>query len=81
MLSTTRRIVGIAVLAGGSAAVLVGWLTGFFGRAFAGASTTWGQLLAWLQAPLDLDHLVAATAAVVVPLLLIIVIIAVLSDD
>jgi hypothetical protein len=81
MFSTTRRIVAISVLAGGSAAVLVGWLTGFFGRVVAGASRTWDRFLAWLQAPLDLDHLVAATAAVVVPLVAIFVIIAVLSDD
>jgi hypothetical protein len=81
MFSTTRRIVAITVLAAGSAAVFVGWLTGFFGRAVAGAVTTWNRLLAWLQAPLDLDHLVTATAAVVVPLLLIVVVIVVLSDD
>lgn len=81
MFSTFRRTVAIGVLAGGSVAVLIGWRTGFFGRVVTVASTTWNRLLAWLQAPLDLDHLVAATAAVVVPLLLIVVVIAVLSDD
>ncbi|MGC4939378.1 hypothetical protein [Kribbella sp. DT2] len=81
MFSTTRRFVAVSVLGGGIAAVLVGWLTGFFGRVIAGASRTCTRFLAWLQAPLDLDHLVAATAAVVVPLVVIFVIIAVLSDD
>jgi hypothetical protein len=81
MFSTARRIVAITVLAGGIAAVFIGWLTGFFGRVVAGASRIWARFFAWLHAPLDLDHLVAATAAVVVPLLLIFVIIAVLSDD
>lgn len=81
MVSTTRRIVAITVLAAGSAAVLTGWLTGFFGRVVADASKTWDRFAAWLQAPLDLDHLVAAAAAVVVPLLLVFVIVVVLSDD
>ncbi|WP_185446967.1 hypothetical protein [Kribbella qitaiheensis] len=48
-----------------------------------GISKTWGGLNAWLHAPLDMDHLVAAIASVAIPLLIIIifVVIAVLSDD
>jgi hypothetical protein len=81
MFGTTRRIVAIGVLAGGSTAVLAGWLTGFVARVLARASRTWDGLLAWLQAPLDMSHLLAATTAVIVPLILILVIIMVLSDD
>lgn len=81
MLRTTRRMVGISVLAGGSIAVLAGWLTGFFGRVITGASRTWDRFLAWLQAPLGLDHLVAATTAILIPLIIIFVVILVLSDD
>lgn len=53
----------------------------------AGISKTWGGLSAWLHAPLDMDHLVAAIASVAIPLRIIIIIIiifvviAVLSDD
>lgn len=80
MLRTTRRMVGISVLAGGSIAVLAGWLTGFFGRVITGVSRTWDRFLAWLQAPLGLDHLVAVTTAILIPLIIIIVVL-VLSDD
>ncbi|WP_328990441.1 hypothetical protein OG394_29675 [Kribbella sp. NBC_01245] len=81
MFSTTRRIVAISVLAGGSTAVLAGWLTGFFTWVMVGVTRTWDRLLAWLQAPLDTGHLVAASTAVLVPLIFVLVIIMVLSDD
>ena len=81
MFSKTRRVLAVSAFAGCSIAVLVGWLTGFFARVAAGVSTTWDSLLAWLRAPLDLGHLVGATAAVLVPLSLIAIIIVVLSDD
>ncbi|WP_020385301.1 hypothetical protein [Kribbella catacumbae] len=81
MFSTTRRVVAVSAFAGCSVAVLAGWLTGFFARVVTGVSRSWDSLLAWLRAPLDMSHLVAATAAVLVPLVLILVIIMVLSDD
>jgi hypothetical protein len=77
----SRRIVGAGVLACGGAAVLVGWLTGFFARVTADAGRIWDRLLAWVHAPLDLEHVAAAAATVLVSLVLFFVVIAILSDD
>lgn len=81
MLNTNRRIVGISVLGGGGAAILIGWLTGFLSWVAASASRFRDLFVAWLQAPLGLDHLVAATTAILVPLIIIFVVILVLSGD
>ncbi|MFK4087284.1 hypothetical protein ACI2LF_24465 [Kribbella sp. NPDC020789] len=81
MVSTTRRIVAMVALASGSALVLAGWLTGFFARVTADAGRIWDRLLAWVHAPLDLEHVAAAAATVLISLVLFFVVIAILSDD
>lgn len=81
MVSTTRRIVAMVALAAGSALVLAGWLTGFFARVTADAGRLWDRLLAWVHAPLDMEHVAAAAATVLISLVLFFVVIAILSDD
>lgn len=77
MLRSARMVVGLCLFGGVSLAAVIGWATGFFGRAAAFVSGLWQGFTAWLDQPLGLDHLFAGIGVLVIPAIIIMVIFAI----
>ena len=81
MFRTARTVVGLSVFGGISIAVVVGWVTGFFHKAFGVISGLWTSFLAWLDQPFDTSHLFAGVGAVLIPVAIIFAVLFALTDS
>lgn len=81
MFKNARSIVGLGLLLAVAVAVVVGWVTGFFGRVAATVSGLWSGLMAWINQPLGWeDHLVARLGVLLIPAIILLVIFAIADD-
>lgn len=80
MLRNVRTVVGLSLVGGAVAAVVIGWVTGFFGRAVDFVSQLWNGFMVWLNQPLGLEHLAAGLGSLVVAAVAIMVIFAIIEN-
>ncbi|MFI9629309.1 hypothetical protein [Streptomyces sp. NPDC052042] len=80
VLKNTRVVIGLCLAGGISAAVVIGWPTGFFARIADFVAGLWNGLVAWLSSPLGWDHLLAGAGVLLAPVIMLVIILA-LTDN
>lgn len=80
MFRSVRTVVGLCLLGGVSLAAIIGWATGFFGRATSVIAGLWSDLTSWLNEPMGWDQLLAGAGVLIAPLVLLVIIFA-LADN
>lgn len=80
MFKSAHAIISLMLLGGVSLAVVVGWVTGFFGWITSTVAGLWGNFTAWINSPLGWEHLLAGAGVLIIPLIVLVLIFAIADN-
>ena len=72
-----RRMVLLGTVTGVSVTTVIAWATGWFTRASAFVTSQWDSLVAWVNSPVTMEHVVAAAGVLIVPVILLAILFAI----